>query len=52
MGRNWNEILINQLMKKLICLILGHDWFFVDGYLPGQLNGRICQRCNLEEGDK
>lgn len=39
-------------MKKLLCKIFGHKWYWLGALYQGDLNGRWCERCGKEEGKR
>lgn len=40
---------LNRDMRKIKCLVLGHDWRFVMD--TWGFKGRICMRCHREEAE-
>ena len=37
---------------KLVCAVVGHAWLYMEATYKGELDGRWCERCELEEGTR
>jgi hypothetical protein len=47
-----SRLIMKKIIKKIICKIVGHNWLYLDGMYVGELQGRWCQRCEIEEGER
>ena len=37
-------------MKKIICLLFGHKWIFLEPKYKGDFDGKWCERCDKRIG--
>ena len=36
------------MIKKIICLIIGHKWLYTEPMYSGEFDGKFCERCNKD----
>lgn len=37
---------------NLICAIIGHKWLHMEAMYSGELDGKWCERCRAEVGER